>query len=257
MKFRDQACEHLSRYKVEVLRIHADGHFYYRGRNISMGHILPPERCKENILEGYRERFWSSAHSTFTPHRYFHHLNSSQALCVNLFYPLIAENALGLLEQFLSLPVMTGPRPQFEKESPIEVAVRRTSFDFCLERGAEGNVFVEVKYTEDAFRFVTWSDDLNRNSERYDSESLRSEGHRLVAKRGCVLEYLLAKDMDLIVEVTISRRIERDEYSSSSDEDARAAVDFDQVFILKRDGAIEASSGRIGTWTANHPRAGQ
>lgn len=94
MTFRELACEHLARYKVEAMRVTENGLFRYEGRDLSMPHILPKCHHQMNILERYRKRFWSSDYANINLHRFFHHLNSSQALCINLFYPLIAENAL-------------------------------------------------------------------------------------------------------------------------------------------------------------------
>lgn len=155
MNFRNLACEHLSQYKVDVLGVREDGLFHYRGRGIPKTHILPIGHRNKNVLERYRDQFFSSDYTQIKLHRYFHHLNSSQALCINLFYPLIAENALGLFLQFLGIAPGTGPQVDlhalFEKESNIEVASRRTSFDFYVQRAAASNIFVEVKYTEDGF----------------------------------------------------------------------------------------------------------
>jgi len=151
MNFRALACENLSRYKAEVLGVMEDGLFHFRGQDIPKSHILPIAHLHDNILERYRSRFWSSEYSSIKLHRYFHHLNSSQALCINLLYPLIAENALGLFLQYLGIEHEAILRACFEKESEIEVATRRTSFDFWLQMAKAGSIFVEVKYTEDGF----------------------------------------------------------------------------------------------------------
>ena len=150
MNFRNLTCEHLAQYKVEVLRVQEDGIFNYRGRNIRKSHILPIDLRNMNILERYRSQFWSSDSSKIKLHQFFHHLNSSQALCINLFYPLISENSLGLFLDFLGMAREVDLTAIFEKESDIEVAARRTSFDFYVELNTT-KIFVEVKYTEDGF----------------------------------------------------------------------------------------------------------
>ena len=114
-------------------------------------HILPRSHERLNILSRYRESFYSSHYAKIKFHRYFHHLNSSQALCINLFYPLIAENQLRLITQLLEIPATTVPIPTFEKVSELENGQRRTNFDFHL-RYAEGQeVYFELKYTERQF----------------------------------------------------------------------------------------------------------
>lgn len=151
MNFRGVACEHLAQYKRAVLAIQEDGIFHYRGRAIPKPHILPVAHRDANILETYRSQFWASTYAKVKLHQFFHHLNSSQALCINLFYPLIVESKLHLFLQFLGITHEGDVQALFEKESDIEVAARRTSFDFYVRSAMGREVFVEVKYTEDKF----------------------------------------------------------------------------------------------------------
>lgn len=155
MAFRDQACAHLSRYRKDHLGIAEEGVFLHRGVTHRKGHILPRGSERQNLLAPYGEWFFESEHGSIKLHQYFHHLNSSQGLCINLFYPLLKEGAQALLVRSLgsdmSLPV-TGT---FESESQLENAARRTSFDFHLRNSEGRNLFVEVKYTEDGFGAAT------------------------------------------------------------------------------------------------------
>lgn len=150
MNFRDKACAHLSDYRERILNLPA-GTFSYRDRIIPKGHILTREYSRYNILETYRDRFFASEENkAIKLHQYFHHLNSSQALCINLFFPLIAEGQYDTLVKALGVPINPSFEPIFESPSPVEVAKRRTSFDFHL-RAKKEDVFVEVKYTEEGF----------------------------------------------------------------------------------------------------------
>lgn len=151
MNFRNLACRHLSQYKVDVLGVSENGIFHYRGRDIPKTHILPINDRDQNILKKYRDHFFSSDYAQIKFHQFFHHLNSSQALCINLFYPLIAENALDLFLKYLGVASNSEIRSLFEKESEIEKAVRSTSFDFYIQLAKTSKFFVEVKYTEDGF----------------------------------------------------------------------------------------------------------
>lgn len=152
MNFRNLACKHLSQYKVDVLGVQADGHFSYCGKEIPKSHILPIAHQKENILEKYRTQFWESPFARIKLHQCFRHLNSSQALCINLFYPLIAENALNFFLRFLGIAPGVDLHALFEKKSDIEEGAKNlTSFDFCVQLAAARNIFVEVKYTEYGF----------------------------------------------------------------------------------------------------------
>lgn len=150
MKYRDLVLEHLSAYKVDALGIEEDGIFNYRGNEIPKSHILPLADKDRNIIEKFREKYFSSQYSNIKLHRFFHHLNSSQALCINLFFPLIALNRLHLFWSFLGLDGAADLFPLFEKESDIEKTARKTSFDFFVS-GGDSKVFVEVKYTENGF----------------------------------------------------------------------------------------------------------
>jgi hypothetical protein len=151
MNFSRMMCSHLSAYKHRVFGQMGDGIFRYRGKEIPFAHILPFKDRQKNILEVYRTQFYASDYSSILFHRYFHHLNSSQAMCINLFYPLIHENALNLVMQFLSIDGASDLRARFEKESDAEVAERRTSFDFHIQYSGKCDVFFEVKYTERDF----------------------------------------------------------------------------------------------------------
>jgi len=151
LNFCDQAYLHLSRYKHDILGIKKDGIYNYHGRKIPKSHILPTNDYRKNILKPYRDAFFTSDQAQIKFHKYFQHLNSSQALCINLFYPLIAEKSLDLFLQFLGLPHELPTITLFEKDSDLEVAARRTSFDFYVQLSTSEKVFVEVKYTESGF----------------------------------------------------------------------------------------------------------
>lgn len=155
MNFRDIACRHLAAYKTDVLKVNEPGLFRYRGRDLEKGHILPFSEQHKNIIEPYRDRFWrfwESGYSHDDLHRYFHHLNSSQALCFNLFYPLIAESSLAVFLDYLGILAESSRyEPCFEKASTLENARRKTSFDFYVRYADASEIFVEVKYTEDGF----------------------------------------------------------------------------------------------------------
>lgn len=155
MSFRESICEHLAKYKVDVLGVEEDGIFHSRGRNVTKSHILPvadkQQRGELNILRYRGARFFEGKYSRIKLHQFFHHLNSSQAMCINLFYPLIEERKLDLVTSFLGMEATGEIEACFEKESEMEQAVRRTNFDFHLRCPPIKNIFFEVKYTEDRF----------------------------------------------------------------------------------------------------------
>lgn len=153
---RQSVLDHLIQYKRSVLRLSQPGLYAHGNRLLEKGHILPCPRdtWQFNLLPSCRPDNIDDL--PFPLHKYFHHLNSSQALCLNLFTPLVTHSKLPLIDDALSLQRshrqdLVGT---FEKQSELEVVrgdQRRTSFDFHLA-GQEGpQVFFEVKYTEDGF----------------------------------------------------------------------------------------------------------
>jgi Restriction Endonuclease associating with ARP len=155
MNFCRSICQHLAKYKTDALGVQAPGLFLYRGRWVEKAHILPvsdgQRRGELNILPYRNVPFFARGYSRIKYHQYFHHLNSSQALCLNLFYPLMEEDQLNLVTAFLGIEAPTPLVATFEKQSEIEQAERRTNFDFHLGWPRANNIFFEVKYSEDGF----------------------------------------------------------------------------------------------------------
>ncbi|MBL0144322.1 MAG: hypothetical protein IPP91_20015 [Betaproteobacteria bacterium] len=89
--YQDRLKDHLSQYKVSKLGITANG-IWTRNKQ-AYSHILPAARKFENFLGAFREELRSLVEESdeITLHRDFHHLNSSQAMCLNLFFPLAAD----------------------------------------------------------------------------------------------------------------------------------------------------------------------
>jgi hypothetical protein len=146
--FHDRCLQHLATYKSEVMGIDEPG--LWRGR--SYDHILPIARTPENILPHYREAFWQLQSESQRPvplHQNFHHLNSSQAMAINLFFPILAgeEYATRKLLNAMRLPVekVTG---EFEVQFDSR---EQTCFDFVLRYEDGRTVLFEVKYSENGF----------------------------------------------------------------------------------------------------------
>lgn len=89
MTYQGRLLAHLARYKHEKLGIQEPGLFRYRGREIPKDHILPLKAAWPNVLPAALAptQAYLRAHRTVKRHRYFHHLNSSQAFAFNLFIP--------------------------------------------------------------------------------------------------------------------------------------------------------------------------
>ncbi|KAA6313342.1 hypothetical protein EZS27_035872, partial [termite gut metagenome] len=114
--------DHLSTYKSGTYKDIKDGQYNYKGNIYYYPHIFPRICGNLNLLETYRDDFLKSDLSKINFHRYFHHLNSSQAMCINFFYPLIKEekrliNILRCYEKYRSLFPCDNIRPKWEEKS--------------------------------------------------------------------------------------------------------------------------------------------
>lgn len=148
----------LSRYKTDVIKEYQDGLYKYPidGTIRKLPYILPkidnPFKNTKNILSGIRTDFLNSIYKNIKPHVCFNHLNSSQAMCINFFYPLIKNN---LLNHVLSKININEPinysEVKFEKDSNIEKTGRKTNFDFYIKTKNNKNIYFEIKYTERSF----------------------------------------------------------------------------------------------------------
>jgi hypothetical protein len=110
--------------------------------------------------------------------------------------------------------------------------------------------WIEANRRNTVFTYEAWGD--NRDDEPEDrlryEETVRSSGWRLRVDRDTLKTFLDRVGLDLIVEVEITRRNKGYDYSRYDEEGAKEAH-FDRVILLRRDGAIEAAEGRLGTWT--------
>jgi hypothetical protein len=122
-------------------------------------HILPEDKKILNLLPAYRntlDKYLENNKRKLKKHIFFHHLNSSQAMCLNFFYPLMEEKELGLILKLIGLEneEINYEKTCFEKESVVEKSnknYRPTSFDFYIETTSEKKIFFEIKYTEQEF----------------------------------------------------------------------------------------------------------
>ena len=150
-EFQQRARRWLSAYKQEVLGVAEDGIWLRNGKRYS--HILPQEKYRLSILPSFRDQFWEwfgKQRPRIQLHSDFHHLNSSQALCFNLFFPPMMGDGHELA-QFSSVMGIAGvpnAEASFEfQPSPTE----GTCIDFSMLLRSGGRVNFEIKYTESEF----------------------------------------------------------------------------------------------------------
>ena len=135
---------HMANYKIEALGVFKDG--VWRGNEY--GHILPND--KQNLLPMAE---WPN---DITHHDGSAHLNSSQAMCVNFFSPLCADDEgkeillkiICKVTGFKFLPNSQIVCCEFEK-NPNKT--EKTSVDFYIKLDNEQEIFFEIKYSESEF----------------------------------------------------------------------------------------------------------
>jgi hypothetical protein len=143
---------HLASYKITRLGVGQNG--FWKRRDNTYPHILPEQFREYNILEPYRNEFWKyyaeqEKLGTLKLHRDFHHLNSSQAMCFNLFFPFVHDNSKQhLLLEILGFNERGVKEIDFERIADPEEG---TNFDFYLKLTSDRRVFFELKLSENDF----------------------------------------------------------------------------------------------------------
>lgn len=97
-------------------------------------------------------------------------------------------------------------------------------------------------------RLEVWSD--NPQEKDYITEAF-STGQRLWVNTEVLLDYLHRKEMDLIVEVKISRNVERRYSTGNSTEEREYDLGRSTIYVLRRDGSLETLAGRRSPGTAH------
>jgi len=141
--------KHLAQYKVNRLGVRQAGVYRKTGR--AYQHLLPNDLRYLNVLESIRAEFREYLrHSpAIRLHPDFHHLNSSQALAFNLFYPFLSAGgeaarfviqALGLKGDIQEWHFEYVPDPE-----------EGTNVDVAWQNSDGAWAFCEVKLSESEF----------------------------------------------------------------------------------------------------------
>lgn len=140
---------HLAEYKRRHLGVEADGIWAKNGQ--AYPHILPSDIYAQNLLELIRSDLlgFLEQPKSIKRHTDFHHLNSSQAFALNLFFPYAAagEPSGHTLSGAFGLPDRLA-RVEFEV---ILDERERTNVDAVLTSQSGVRTFCEVKLSESEF----------------------------------------------------------------------------------------------------------
>ncbi len=140
---------HLAAYKTLRLGVTEAGTFVHKGKEVRHGHILPRELRWLNILESYRSevRRYVEARDDLKLHKYFHHLNSSQAFALNLFFPFFENGHSACLLRAMGLQ---GGAMTWRPES-IVAPKEGTNVDISWQCPGGEWTYCEVKLSEAGF----------------------------------------------------------------------------------------------------------
>jgi hypothetical protein len=136
--------KHLDRYRREFLGVPTAGVFHYRGRDVVRGHILPRDLRWLNIPEPFRRsiREHVRSHRAIRLHRYFHHLNSSQAFALSLFLPFYTHAPKALAAALGASDVKS------LRLEAVPLRKEGTNVDVCWRDRAGDVTYCEVKLSE-------------------------------------------------------------------------------------------------------------
>lgn len=141
--------KHLATYKRLRLGVKETGIYLHKGREVRHAHILPKELKWLNILEPFRSeiRGYLNAHREIRLHKYFHHLNSSQAFALNLFFPFFENGASApVLRALGTKGAVSNWRPEL-----VPDAEEGTNVDISWQDTKGTWTYCEVKLTEQGF----------------------------------------------------------------------------------------------------------
>lgn len=175
--FQTAAIAHLLDYKKKNAELSelGEGTYNYRGSLITYPHILPRDSRFLNFLPEYRSELTARVAPRVSElHRYFHHLNSSQAMCLNFFLPLEHEKKLEWISEYLGFPGESVDYQSacFEKagvDGRAEKNWRHTSFDYYYKTTTGKKFYFEIKYTEDGFGAKSEKDRDEAAMEKFES----------------------------------------------------------------------------------------
>lgn len=115
----------------------------------------------------------------------------------------------------------------------------------------------ELRWTSPDARYTcayqAWSDERTE-ADRY-SGAEGSAGYRLVLNKEALRSVLHQSKLDLLVEITFTRRTKEHSFDNDNQEEPSEA-EFDFLVVLRKDGTVESARGPMGIWFAPGSRAG-
>jgi len=141
--------QHLAEYRRTRLGVREMGVWRRNGKKYA--HILPETLKRLNILETVRAEFWTyQTAKSVKLHEDFHHLNSSQAMCFNLLFPLFGWQYRNPTRLFRALNLGDDAVLDWGFEHVVD-STENTRFDFYAKLGSGERLLFETKLSENGF----------------------------------------------------------------------------------------------------------
>lgn len=111
--------------------------------------------------------------------------------------------------------------------------------------------WIDKRSGDGVFTYEAWGDarDDSRQIEYIYDGSVISDGHRLKISLSHLKKYLKDVDLDLILEVEITREVTKDGVTKH-DEESKKEARYARLYLFRRTGEIFTAEGRIGAWTS-------
>jgi hypothetical protein len=103
------------------------------------------------------------------------------------------------------------------------------------------------------FIYEAWGERAT-DDERYRTD-LKVAGRRLLAHKAQLQQFLLAQELDLIIEVEVDRRGQENQRYDSEEDKKTPEGRFDRLYRLDTGGNLEFAEGCAGTWTGDRSGA--
>ena len=103
------------------------------------------------------------------------------------------------------------------------------------------------------FIYEAWGERAT-DDERYRTD-FKVAGRRLLAHKAQLQQFLLAQELDLIIEVEVDRRGQENQRYDSEEEKQTPEGRFDRLYRLDTRGTLELAEGCAGTWTGDRSGA--
>lgn len=148
--FKDSVIKHLGKDNPKPWGI-------YQGNGRRYSHIvnIPEGNTQEEIIRQILRNDGVKYDHFASPHRYAHHLNSSQVVCYEFFRNLITDEKRATDTLVKCLIEMGIPGDQFIDSHAVYEWVpykeENTNFDFFLQGTESKKIYFEIKYTEQGF----------------------------------------------------------------------------------------------------------